>query len=153
MSGIEVGVTLGDEAATQALGTHIAGALGAGDAILLSGPLGAGKTVLARAILRALGVKDRVPSPSFTLVQSYETQKLAVRHFDLFRIERESDLVELGLQDALTEGAIIVEWPEHAFGQMPDSALKIELCPSEKEVRTAHLTGGERWTDILEVCR
>jgi hypothetical protein len=153
MSGIEMSVTLRDESATQALGARIAPALRAGDAVLLSGPLGAGKTVLARAILRALGITARVPSPSFTLVQSYETRKLTVRHFDLYRIERESDLIELGLQDALAEGAIIVEWPEHAFGQMPDSALKIELCLSDGEVRTARLTGGDRWTDILEECR
>ena len=146
-------VILSDEAATRALGINIAGVLRAGDAVLLSGPLGAGKTVLARAILRALGITDRVPSPSYTLVQSYETRKLTVRHFDLYRIERESDLIELGLQDALAEGAIIVEWPENAFGQMPDSALKIELCPSEREARTARLTGGNRWTDILEESR
>jgi tRNA threonylcarbamoyl adenosine modification protein YjeE len=153
MSGIDVSVTLSDEAATEALGTGIASALRAGDAVLLSGPLGAGKTVLARAILRALGITDRVPSPSFTLVQSYETRNFTVRHFDLYRIERESDLIELGLQDALSQGAVIVEWPEHAFGQMPDSALKIELCPSEREARTARLTGGDRWTGILEECR
>ena len=146
-------LTLDNEAATQALGTKIGGALRAGDSILLSGPLGAGKTVLARAILRALGITERVPSPSFTLVQIYETLDLIVRHFDLYRIERESDLVELGLQEALSEGAIIVEWPEHAFGQMPETALKIELFPVKGEVRTAHLTGHEHWADVLETCR
>ncbi len=153
MAGKDTSVTLDDEAATLALGTSIAGVLGAGDAVLLSGPLGAGKTVLARAILQALGVADRVPSPTFTLVQSYETPNLTVRHIDLYRIERANELVELGLEDALEEGAIIVEWPENAFGQLPDSALKVELCPLSTEARTAHLTGGERWSDFLETCR
>ncbi len=146
-------MTLEDEAATRALGSGIAAVLGAGDAVLLSGPLGAGKTVLARAILKALGVAGRVPSPTFTLVQSYETQNLPVRHFDLYRIERASELIELGLEDALQEGAIIVEWPENAFGQLPDSSLKVELCPLSTETRTAHLTGGERWNDFLESYR
>ena len=146
-------MTLEDEAATRALGSGIAAVLGAGDAVLLSGPLGAGKTVLARAILQALGVAGRVPSPTFTLVQSYETPNLPVRHFDLYRIERASELIELGLEDALQEGAIIVEWPENAFGQLPDSSLKVELCPLSTEARTAHLTGGERWNDFLESYR
>ena len=146
-------LSLDDEAATQTLGNKIADVLRPGDAVLLSGPLGAGKTVLARAILRALGITERVPSPSFTLVQIYETCDLIVRHFDLYRIERESELVELGLEEALAEGAIIVEWPEHAFGQMPDSALKIELCPIRGGARTAHLSGSDRWADVLEACR
>ncbi len=153
MGGKDTSVILDDEAATLALGSSIAGVLCAGDAVLLSGPLGAGKTVLARAILQALGVADRVPSPTFTLVQSYETPNLTVRHIDLYRIERANELVELGLEDALEEGAIIVEWPENAFGQLPDSALKVELCPLSTEARTAHLTGGERWSDFLEAYR
>lgn len=153
MSGIKTSIILDDEAATSALGTALAGVLRTGDAVLLSGPLGAGKTVLARAILRALGVTDRVPSPTFTLVQSYETQNLNVQHFDLYRIERENELLELGLQDALNDGAIIVEWPEHAFGQLPDSGLKIELCPWDGDARRARLAGGDRWASILEQCR
>lgn len=153
MSGTDASVTLEDEAATRALGSAIAGALGTGDAVLLFGPLGAGKTVLARAILHALGVSGRVPSPTFTLVQSYETSKLPVRHFDLYRVERESDLFELGLEDAMDEGAIIVEWPENAFGQLPDSALKVELHPSAGEARMARLSGGARWSEFLEQIR
>ena len=146
-------LTLDDEAATRALGTKIAKALRIGDSVLISGPLGAGKTVLARAILRALGISERVPSPSFTLVQSYETGDLTVRHFDLYRIERESELVELGIEEALSEGAIIVEWPEHAFGQMPDSALRIELRPVTEKIRAARLAGHARWADLLETGR
>jgi len=153
MNGIGVSLTLENETATRALGTKIAGALRTGDSVLLSGPLGAGKTVLARAILRALGVAERVPSPSFTLVQLYETRNLIVRHFDLYRIERESELPELGLQEALEEGAIIVEWPEHGFDQMPASAFKIELNPVADDVRKAYLTGDDRWAEVLEALK
>jgi len=150
---IEIIIPLEDQAATIALGTGIAGALGEGDAVLLSGPLGVGKTVLARAILQAMGVTGRVPSPTFSLVQSYETANISVCHVDLYRIERESELIELGLQDALDDGAIIVEWPEHAFGQLPDSALKVKICTLDGEARTARLRGGERWGDFLDAYR
>jgi tRNA threonylcarbamoyl adenosine modification protein YjeE len=153
VSGTDASVTLEDEAATRALGSALAGALGTGDAVLLFGPLGAGKTVLARAILHALGVSGRVPSPTFTLVQSYETSKFPVRHVDLYRVERESDLFELGLEDAMEEGAIIVEWAENAFGQLPDSALKVELHPSTGEARMARISGGPRWSEFLEQIR
>jgi tRNA threonylcarbamoyl adenosine modification protein YjeE len=153
VSKIDANVTLEDEAATVALGHRIARTLSVGDAILLSGPLGAGKTVLARAILLALGVPGRIPSPTFTLVQSYETAALTIHHFDLYRISCESELVELGFEDAIEIGAIIVEWPEHAFGQIPDSALKIELRPLDGERRSAHLEGGPGWSDLLKEYR
>nr|TFG55630.1 MAG: tRNA (adenosine(37)-N6)-threonylcarbamoyltransferase complex ATPase subunit type 1 TsaE [Hyphomicrobiales bacterium] len=143
-------MTLEDQEATAALGRRIASALSVGDAVLLSGPLGAGKTVLARAILRALGAEGRIPSPTFTLVQSYETQTLSVHHFDLYRIERESELIELGLDDATETGAIIVEWPEHAFGQIADSALKIEISPLDEDARAVRLSGNARWSDLLK---
>ena len=84
--GFEQTYILGDLAATDALGARIAASLRVGDVIALQGELGAGKTTLARAILRALGVKEVVPSPTFTLVQSYDTARLTVQHFDLYRI-------------------------------------------------------------------
>jgi tRNA threonylcarbamoyladenosine biosynthesis protein TsaE len=141
-------VTLEDEAATAALGARIAGALRPGDAVLLSGELGAGKTALARAILRARGVAERVPSPTFTLVQAYDTPGLQLRHFDLYRIERESELNELGVEDALDDGAIIVEWPERAPARLPADALRIELRATGESVRQARLTGPERWRPV-----
>src|SRR5580698_59029 len=107
-------VGLPDLAATTALGARIAAVLKAGDTVTLAGDLGAGKTVLARAILRSLGVAEDVPSPTFTLVQTYETPTLVVRHYDLYRIENASELDELGLEDALDEGAALIEWPDRA---------------------------------------
>jgi tRNA threonylcarbamoyladenosine biosynthesis protein TsaE len=148
MSELDVRLTLKDEAATEALGARLAAALRRGDAVLLSGPLGAGKTALARAILRALGVSGHVPSPTFTLVQSYETPILILRHFDLYRIENPADVRELGLDDALDEGAVLIEWPERALDLLPDEALNIELIPAGEFNRTARLSGGARWAEL-----
>ena len=142
-------VKLKDEAATAALGAAIARGLKAGDAVLLEGELGAGKTTLARGILRALGVSEYVPSPSFTLVQAYETPGLTVRHFDLYRVTKANELNELGIDDALADGAVLIEWPERAREHMPANALEILLSTSGDTTREAKLSGPSRWRDIL----
>jgi tRNA threonylcarbamoyl adenosine modification protein YjeE len=136
---------LPDLAATETLGARIAGWLGKGSAVALEGDLGAGKTALARGILRALGVTESVPSPTFTLVQTYDTSKFPVRHYDLYRIERASEIEELGLDEALAEGAILVEWPERAGGLMPNDALHIALAIEDGNVRRATLSGPAGW--------
>jgi tRNA threonylcarbamoyl adenosine modification protein YjeE len=136
-------------AATQALGARIAGGLQAGDAVALEGDLGAGKTTLARAILEGLGVTEDVPSPTFTLVQQYETPKLAVRHYDFYRIEEPSEVNELGLDEALDEGAVLIEWPERAPQRIPADALHIHLTIAGHG-RMAHIEGPSRWNDILK---
>ena len=146
-------VKLRDEAATAALGAAIARGLKTGDAVLLEGELGSGKTTLARAILRALGVAEYVPSPSFTLVQAYETPGLTVRHFDLYRVSAANELNELGLDDALAEGAVLIEWPERARARMPASALEVRLSASSETAREAKLSGPARWREILEGLR
>lgn len=137
-------------AATQALGARIAGSLRVGDAVTLEGDLGAGKTTLARAILEGLGVTEDVPSPTFTLVQQYETPKLAVRHYDFYRIEEPSELNELGLDEALDEGAVLIEWPERAPNRIPPDALHIKLTITNDRSRNAHIEGPSRWRDILK---
>lgn len=136
-------------AATQALGARIAAGLQAGDAVALEGDLGAGKTTLARAILEGLGVTEDVPSPTFTLVQQYETPKLAVRHYDFYRIEEPSEVNELGLDEALDEGAVLIEWPERAPNRIPADALHIYLSIAGAG-RMAHVEGPSRWNDILK---
>lgn len=146
-------VTLEDEAATVALGAGIARGLKAGDAVLLEGELGAGKTALARAILRALGVAEYVPSPSFTLMQAYETPGLTVRHFDLYRITAASELNELGIDDALADGAVLIEWPERARERMPADALEIHLSTRGDNSREAKISGSARWRSIVEGLR
>jgi hypothetical protein len=132
---------LADEAATARLGEDLAMALRAGDAIALRGDLGAGKSTLARALIRALADDSgiEVPSPTFTLVQSYET-RIPVHHFDLYRLSAPDELDELGLDDALSHGAALIEWPERAGDRLPANALWVELA-EQGESRVARLSG------------
>jgi tRNA threonylcarbamoyladenosine biosynthesis protein TsaE len=117
---------LADEQETAELGARIAGALRSGDVVTLSGPLGVGKTALARGILAALGHKGDVPSPSFAIVQPYDELEPPVWHVDLFRIEDASELDELGLESA-ADGVLIVEWPEKAGSRAWPQALGLSL--------------------------
>jgi tRNA threonylcarbamoyl adenosine modification protein YjeE len=142
-------ILLSSPAETAALGARIAASLAPGDAVALEGDLGAGKTTLARAILTALGLSESVPSPTFTLVQRYETQHLTVAHFDLYRVEREDEIEELGLDDALAEGAALIEWPEHAGSRLPADALHVQLAIVDETSRRAVLSGPARWSKSL----
>lgn len=126
---------LKNEAATLAFGRRLASALRVGDVVTLSGPLSAGKTTLVRGLLEALGHQGEVPSPSFAIVQPYETLDLPIWHVDLYRIENPSDLEELGLEDASQEGALIIEWPEHAGTGAWPSALALSLDVAEDGTR------------------
>ena len=129
---------LADEEATRRAGALIAEALRAGDIVTLSGPLGAGKTTLARGLLRALGEEGEVPSPSFALVQPYDALTLPVWHADLYRIEHEDELAELGLDEVLATGALVVEWPERAPGTWPQAlVLSLEPLPGDARRLTA----------------
>ena len=114
------------EHATADLGRAIAGKIRTGDVIALSGPLGVGKTALARAILHALGHEGEVPSPTFAIVQPYEQLDPPVWHVDLYRIEDAGEIEELGL-DAAEEGLLLVEWPERAGAGAFANALRLTL--------------------------
>ena len=140
---------LPDLAATAALGARLAVGLQPGDLVALAGDLGAGKTTLARGILTELGITGPMPSPTFTLVQTYEAARLVVRHYDLYRLEDPRELLELGLDEALEEGAVLVEWPERAGGLLPDDALTVSLTMSDAQLRQAELTGPARWESIF----
>ncbi len=118
---------LASEADTRAVGEHLAAQLRIGDVIALSGPLGVGKTALARAMIKALGHDGEVPSPSFAIVQPYDTVDPPLWHVDLYRIERPGEIAELGLESATFEGALIVEWPERAGEDAWPEALRLTL--------------------------
>ena len=125
---------LDDEAATARLGAAIAAGLKPGEAVCLSGPLGAGKSTLARALVRALTTPDEdVPSPTFTLVQFYEGARLKVAHFDLYRLSDPDEAYEIGLDEALDEGAAVIEWPQRLDGRLPADRLDVEIAPSEDD--------------------
>jgi tRNA threonylcarbamoyladenosine biosynthesis protein TsaE len=126
---------LKDEAATLRLGGKLAKALRPGDIVTLSGPLSAGKTTLVRGLMAGLGYEDEVPSPSFAIVQPYETLSPPVWHVDLYRIENPADLDELGLEDIGADGVLIVEWPEHAGPGAWPRALALSLEVEENGAR------------------
>ena len=112
---------------TEAFGLRLARALRAGDVVALFGELGAGKTTLARGILAGLGHEGDVASPTFPLVIPYESLALPVWHVDLYRIGDPAELAELGLDEALEDGALIVEWPERMRDALWPHALRLTL--------------------------
>lgn len=139
---------------TLAEAEHIGAAIGAallpGDVVLLSGDLGAGKTTLARAMLKARGLVGEAPSPTFAIVQPYAPPEvdLPIAHVDLYRIEDEGELIELGLDDYLYDGALLIEWPERLGAQGWPGALSITISGSgDARVLTADVptSWGSRW--------
>ena len=142
---------------TQALGRALARLLRAGDVLALRGDLGAGKTALARALIRALpgppgAADEEVPSPTFTLVQSYPRRPTEVWHFDLYRIERPEEVYELGIEEAFAGGISLIEWPERMAGLLPEDRLDITLTYASGEAesgRHARLEGGGDWPQRL----
>lgn len=124
---------LATPAASHALGQHLAALVRPGDVIALSGPLGAGKTSIARGLLAALGLQEEAPSPSFAIVQPYappET-RLSVLHVDLYRIDDAGEARELGLDEARRDSVLIVEWPERLGADAWADALWLTLSIDE----------------------
>ena len=141
-------IALPDLTATESLARDIAALVRPGDAILLGGPLGAGKTAFARALLRAASNDPSldVPSPSYTLVQTYETARGRVHHYDLWRLDGPGPLAELGWNEALAD-LVLVEWPDRLGAMRPAHALEITLHPQpEPGARVAVIDG---WPDRI----
>jgi tRNA threonylcarbamoyladenosine biosynthesis protein TsaE len=148
MSGTVVcSLELADLAATEALAATVAAAARSGDAILLEGPLGAGKSAFARAFLRAAASDPalEVPSPTFTLVQSYATPRFRVHHFDLWRLDGPDAVAELGWDDALTD-LVIVEWPDRLGPLRPALALTLSFMLLSADARRVVVSG---WPDRI----
>jgi tRNA threonylcarbamoyladenosine biosynthesis protein TsaE len=142
---------LGDEAATVALARRIAAVARAGDVIALAGDLGTGKTRFARAFVdAAAGDGEEVPSPTFTLVQTYESPAGPIWHFDLYRLARPEEAYELGIEEALTDGIALIEWPERLGGLLPAERLDIALAYGDRPTaRRARLAGHRGWAPRL----
>ena len=125
---------LADEAATIAAAQALAGALKTGDLVALEGDLGAGKSTFARALIRALPLSDgslapeeEVPSPTYTICQTYERAIGQVAHFDLYRLSEPEEALELGFEEALSEGIALVEWPQRLGHLLPAERLHLTL--------------------------
>lgn len=133
---------------TAEIAGKVASRLLPGDVILLKGELGAGKTTFVRALIQALcGPETEVPSPTFTLVQTYETPRFLLWHFDLYRLKHPEEIFELGIEEAYESGVSLIEWPERLGANLPKDYLVIELSYGTHEnERILHFTG---WKDRL----
>jgi len=148
-------IGLADAEATEAFGRAFSLALAPGDCILLSGDLGAGKSALARAVIRALPgpegedcSEEAVPSPTFTLVQIYERAPAPVWHFDLYRLTSAEEVYELGWEEALERAIVLVEWPERLAHLRPDGSLEIRFAILD-EGRRMDFAGPPPWPKRL----
>jgi len=142
-------IALPDETATRFLGERLGRILRPGDVVALSGPLGAGKTTLARSAISALTGVAEAQSPTFGLVETYETAGFTLWHFDLYRLERAQEIWELGFEEAIDGGVMLIEWPERIAAFLPPGTLVIRLLP-EREGRRALVRAGEEWSARLE---
>jgi tRNA threonylcarbamoyl adenosine modification protein YjeE len=142
---------LPDDAGTTELGQELSLFALPGDLILLRGDLGSGKTTLARGFIRGVAADDalEVPSPTFTLAQTYESGRMKIAHLDLYRLERVSDIAELGLDDYLFDHAVLVEWPGLMVEALPENRLQVHLEHHGAE-RRAHLMASGSWRPRLE---
>jgi tRNA threonylcarbamoyladenosine biosynthesis protein TsaE len=140
---------LAGEAATEAFGRALAGALRPGDVIALRGDLGAGKTTLARGVLRGLGFEGDVASPTFPIVIPYDQLALPAWHVDLYRIEDQAEIEELALDEALSDGVLLIEWPERLGDRSWPDMLVLQLSHDGADARalTADVppAWGGRW--------
>lgn len=142
-------LALPDDGATAALGARLAEAALPGDVIALYGDLGAGKTTLARALIRRLAGQDtEAPSPTFTLVQTYQTPRLAIWHFDLYRLENPGEVRELGMDEAV-DGLCLIEWPERLGRYLPSPRLEVRLS-FDNDGRIARLEDLHDWSSRLD---
>lgn len=142
-------MVLADAAATEAAGEALGPLLRPGDIVTLSGGLGAGKTTFARGLIQALGHAGEVPSPSFAIVQPYEppSVRLGIAHVDLYRVEDQAEIAELGLDEWLGDGALVVEWPDRLEPCHKAAALAITLTVGGAGARILTADVPRAWED------
>lgn len=142
-------ISLPDLAAMEAFGATIAACVRAGDVIALEGGLGAGKTTLARAIIAALGHDGEVPSPTFTIIETYDPPqlRLPVVHADFYRLNSPEEAVELGLDEYRENAVLIAEWPDHAGGFAQERGCLSIRLETEDDGRLAIVEPGTDWLD------
>jgi len=146
-------IALNSPSRTEALARHLAPVLGAGDVVLLEGPIGAGKTHFARCLIQSLlPLPEDVPSPTFTLVQVYDGPDSEIWHADLYRLSAPDEVVELGLTDAFEDAICLVEWPDRLADLAPESALKMsfKLMEGEGQRRLTLSSTSQRWEPIIQ---
>ena len=148
-----ISLTLSSSDETANLARHIAPLLTAGDVLLLDGPIGAGKSFFARTlILDLLPVPEDIPSPTFTLVQTYDTSDFEIWHCDLYRLSTPYEVQELGIEDAFQDAVCLIEWPDRLGDLTPLDALTLTLLLTDTpEERRAMLTATDpKWFPLLE---
>lgn len=135
-----------NEASTIKLGRILAHFAQKGDVLALFGTLGMGKSVLARAFVQELTQAEEVPSPTFTLVQSYEATDFEIYHFDLYRLKSPEEIFEIGLEEALYDGVCLIEWPERMGEYLPSSAFRVEITPKDegREIKIINLSSSKQ---------
>ena len=145
-------IDLEDEAATSTLAARVGSLLRPGDVVALRGDLGAGKTAFARALIQSLGdPDDEVPSPTFTLVQTYETPAGSIWHFDLYRLSGPDEVIELGWDEVRADSIALVEWPDRLGPLLPPDRLDIAISfGTSPGARRVTLTGQNVWAERLE---
>jgi len=149
-SGDTIEVSLASPIETHEFAARLAPYAGLGDTIALSGDLGTGKTTFARGFINALLAQnglppEDVPSPTFTLIQEYQLPQFMLYHIDLYRIEEESELIELGLEDAFADGLSLVEWPDRLGSLLPASRLDVVFEQGARDGRLLHLSVFGNW--------
>ena len=149
MSRYQARFDLPDVASVSKLAAKIAPLLKRGDVLKLEGDLGVGKTTFTRALIAALAGKEiEVPSPTFTLVQQYDLPQFTLYHFDLYRLKHSDELIEIGLEQALSEGVTVLEWPELASDFLPADCLAMRFSFSG-DARQAELSAPASWAPLL----
>jgi tRNA threonylcarbamoyladenosine biosynthesis protein TsaE len=144
-------VEIGALAETEALARAAAKLAAPGDIIALAGALGTGKTTFARFFVRALGGTEEVPSPTFNLVQVYDLPRGPVWHFDLYRLRDPQDAIELGIDEAISDGISLIEWPDRLGGLLPGDRLELTFDDPAGAPRRADLVGHGSWSKRAQV--